>query len=80
VRFRWPGARIAVPVIVSTGKAHTAGGLRQRATIVDRSRDIIDPDCIREALRARSLRRREGLVWDAYAGDDRAPFGWENRA
>lgn len=80
MRFRWPGARIAVPVIVSTGKAHTSGGLRQRATITDRSRDIIDQNCVREALRARSLRRREGLVWDAYAGCDRAPMGWEGAA
>lgn len=80
MRFRWPGARIAVPVIVSTGKAHTAGGLRQRATISDRSRDIIDQNCVREALRARSIVRREGPVWDAYAGCDRAPMGWEGRA
>ncbi len=80
MRFRWPGARIAVPVIVSTGKAHTAGGLRQRSTVCDRSRAIIDENCVREARRARSLRDQKGPVWDAYAGDDRAPFGWENRA
>ena len=30
-----------------------------------------------EAIRARSLARREGPVWDAYAGCDRAPFNWE---
>lgn len=33
----------------------------------------------REALRARSLARQEGPVWDAYAHCDRAPLGWENR-
>lgn len=30
-----------------------------------------------QAIRARSLARREGPVWDAYAGCDRAPFNWE---
>lgn len=29
------------------------------------------------ALRARSLARREGPVWEAYAHCDRAPFNWE---
>ena len=31
-----------------------------------------------EAVRAISLTRRTGAVWDAYANCDRAPFGWEN--
>ena len=32
-----------------------------------------------QAVRARSLARREGPVWDSYAHCDRAPFGWEHR-
>lgn len=36
-----------------------------------------DPAHTREAVRARSLARRSGPVWNAYAHCDRAPFGWE---
>lgn len=31
----------------------------------------------REAVRAASLTRQSGAVWNAYAHCDRAPFGWE---
>ena len=46
-------------------------------TIAPRRHQAENPAHTNEACRARSLHRREGRHWEAYAGCDRAPFGWE---
>jgi hypothetical protein len=80
MRFRWPGARIAVPVIVRGGTPHIGGGLRHRSTRLDSSGPGRIDAHTAEAVRAISLARRHGPVWDAYAHCERAPLGWEGRA
>lgn len=68
-------ARVPIPMFRSS-KAMPATGRRPRA-IFDASGGV-NPREEAEARRAISLRRQEGLHWDAYAHCDRAPFGWEN--
>lgn len=72
-------ARLPVPLFRSapTPAAAKAGGRRHRAIGTGPGR--VDPAHTAEALRARSLARREGPQWDAYAWCDRAPLGWEAR-
>ncbi len=72
-------ARVPIPVFRSSAAKPAPGGYlggRRPRPIFD-ARHTLDRQHEAEALRARSLHRQEGPHWDAYAGCDRAPFGWE---
>lgn len=64
-----------VPVFVVSGRSPKPFEA-MTARAIDRT-SASDPQLVREAIRARSIARQEGLVWDAYAGCDRAPMNWE---
>lgn len=75
MRARWPGAKVPVPVFVVSGSAGKPFEA-MAARAINRT-STSDPQLVREAIRARSIARQEGPVWDAYAGCDRAPMNWE---
>lgn len=67
-----------VPVFVVSGRAPKPFEA-MTARAINRISSA-DPQLVREAIRARSIARQEGPVWDAYAGCDRAPMNWERGA
>lgn len=70
---------MSVPCFHTSGSGPIAPGHRAYTglpTAIDRT-NASDPQLVREAIRARSIARQEGPVWDAYAGCDRAPMNWE---
>lgn len=72
---RWPNACPAIPAFRSSAPDRSTGR-RHRATAADRA-ETLDPAHMASAERAVSIRRQHGPVFDAYAGCDRSPWGWE---